>query len=345
MILQKAQGKPIALPETGAGNTADGAGISDNPTFVQWLSSTLESSGVPVDYVSIWDDNGNGNYAFSNAADDKPQEAAAWAQYFGGHSTSIASTASAPAAAHTSPTAGTTSEAAASSNSPDLLALNISEDYGNGDAKFTVSVDGKQIGGDYTASTQHSSSDSGTFLLAGDWGSGVNNVQVSFINDYDSAAPGTDRNLYVDSIAYDGVTYAGTTAALLGNGSDTFAVGGTTPTASGPADKLTLNLSEDALNGNAQFVLYIDGKAVSTPQAVTALNDAKATQAFSYSGNFGAGAHTIGVGFVNDAYGGSPSEDRNLYINGVTLNGSDVFSGAKAQDGNGISLFSVTTAQ
>jgi hypothetical protein len=334
----KAQGKPIAIPETGAGNTADGAGVSDNPTFVHWLSSTLGNAGVPVDYVSIWDSNGNGDYEFSNASDGKSQEAAAWAQYFGAQSTSTAPTTSIPT------TAASTSAAAASAPSTDTLALNISEDPGNADAAFTVSVDGQQVGGDYTASALHSSGDSGTFLLTGDWGSAVNDVQVSFINDANGTAPGAGQNLYVDSMAYDGVTYAGTTAALLGNTTGSFAVGGTTPTASGPADTLTLNLTEDAANGNAQFVLYIDGKAVTTPQQVTASKAAGATEAFSYSGNLGAGTHTIGVGFVNDAYYG-PGDDRNLYIDGVALNGASVFSGVQGQYGNGVSNFTVTTAQ
>jgi hypothetical protein len=48
------------------------------------------------------------------------------------------------------------------------------------------------------------------------------------------------------------------------------------------------------------------------------------------------------VGFVNDAYGGSASTDRNLYINGVTVNGTVEFSGTKAQDSHGISNFTVT---
>ena len=84
----KAQGKPIAIAETGAGSTSDGADVPDNPTFVQWLSNTLQNAGVPVDFVNIWDSNGGGNYEFSNPSDGKPQEAAAWAQYFGAQGTS-----------------------------------------------------------------------------------------------------------------------------------------------------------------------------------------------------------------------------------------------------------------
>ena len=539
----KAQGKPIAICETGAGATGDGAGLSDNPTFVQWLSSTLTNSGVPVDFVSIWDSNGGGEYEFSNTSDDKPLEAAAWAKYFGNQSTSspggggsthAASSAdtkvtgttgtiydtsgnawainssqqitengttvpssadvttlfwtgtaldqlntsgdwwtqplngaagtemaSAPAGYATPPkaititsatkavtttdtgsvkpfsnvaitdanadqtetaavtlsaaangalsdpnaatdgstlvngvltisgsattvaaaldglvfkptenqvaagksvattvtatikdTVGETTSAASTitatqvATAPpavDTLALQISQDAWQGNAEFTVSVDGKQVGGDYSASELHSSGDAGTFLLTGEWGSGVADVQVSFINDAYGGSAQTDRNLHVNSASYNGVTYAGTTATLDSDGTASFAVGGSTPTASAPADTITLNLSEDAWEGNANFVLYIDGKAVSTPQAVTALHSANATESFSFTGNLGAGSHTLGVAFVNDAYGGSGSEDRNLYINGVTVNGSSVFSGLKAQDSNGTSVFTLAT--
>jgi len=89
-------------------------------------------------------------------------------------------------------------------------------------------------------------------------------------------------------------------------------------------------------------MLYIDGKQITTPQVVSALRDANQTQGFTFTGAWGAGTHTIGVAFINDAYGGSSSLDRNLYINGVTMNGVDVFSGTKAQDSNGTANFTVT---
>ncbi|MGY0575809.1 hypothetical protein ACTGJ9_036205 [Bradyrhizobium sp. RDM12] len=45
--LAKSTGKPLAIGEAGAGNS-QGAGLSDNPTFVQWLSQTLKQSGCPL---------------------------------------------------------------------------------------------------------------------------------------------------------------------------------------------------------------------------------------------------------------------------------------------------------
>ena len=84
------QGKPFAIPETGAGNSDSGTDVSDDAAFPQWLASqltTAEGQGETIDFVNLWDSNGGGNYEFSNASDDKPQEAAAWAQYFGATTT------------------------------------------------------------------------------------------------------------------------------------------------------------------------------------------------------------------------------------------------------------------
>ena len=86
LAFAEAQGKPFAIPETGAGNSDSGTDVSDDAAFPQWLASQLtaaESQGETIDFVNIWDSNGGGNYEFSNASDDKPLEAAAWAQYFG----------------------------------------------------------------------------------------------------------------------------------------------------------------------------------------------------------------------------------------------------------------------
>ena len=96
--LAKSTGKPFAIAETSAGNTHDGAGLTDNPTFVQWLADTLHQSGVKVSFVNVWNSNSGGEYHFTSSADHKPLEAAAWAKYFGDPPTS----ASAPATTESS---------------------------------------------------------------------------------------------------------------------------------------------------------------------------------------------------------------------------------------------------
>jgi Ca-dependent carbohydrate-binding module xylan-binding len=220
----------------------------------------------------------------------------------------------------------------------------VSEDAWKGDAKFVVTLDGKQVGGVETVSALHSTSDTNLFLLTGSWGPGPHNVQIQFTNDAYGGTATTDRNLYVGSIAYDGTTYGNTTATMDSTGTDSFEVGGTTPVATGPADILTLHLSEDAWKGNAQFTLSIDGKQISTPQGVVASHSAGAWEDLSFAGNFGAGSHQIGITFTNDAYGGTPTTDRNLYINGIDLNGQHYGSGTTALMSNGTATFTVVTA-
>jgi hypothetical protein len=94
----EAQGLPVGLPETGAGGGGGEirAGLKDNAVFPAWEASVLKTSKVPVAFVSIWDDNGGGNYAFTPVESaGKPNEAAAWSANFG-----------AGAAAGSSPAAG-----------------------------------------------------------------------------------------------------------------------------------------------------------------------------------------------------------------------------------------------
>jgi hypothetical protein len=209
----------------------------------------------------------------------------------------------------------------------DVLALRMSEAAYQGNAEFTVDVNGTQVGGTFTTTALHSAGDAETVSLLGDWKSGVNDVQVNFINPDDGGSASEERSLSVNSIAYNGVTDAGTSATLTSAGSADFTVGGSTATAAGPTDKVSVTLSEDAYAGNAEFVLYVDGKAMTAPTVVSALQDANKTQGFTFTGNWGAGTHKIGIAFVNDAYGGSASEDRNLYVDGVAVNNTTVFSG------------------
>ena len=209
--------------------------------------------------------------------------------------------------AGTQPATGSSTPASTAS----AITLNVAEDAGQGDAQFTVSVDGQQVGGVMTASALQSSGDSNVFTLTGDWGQGAHDVQVQFLN---------GPNLYVNTIGYDGTTYAGTGSALTAGGTADVTVGAATTAA--PPDTLTVHLAEDAWNGDAQFTLSIDGQTVTTPQAVTASYSDGAWQDLTISGDFGSGTHDIGVTFTNDAYGGSSSTDRNLYVNGVDFNGT-----------------------
>ena len=110
-----------------------------------------------------------------------------------------------------------------------------------------------------------------------------------------------------------------------------------------PADTLSLHLSEDAYNGDAQFVLTIDGKQITMPQNVTGQHSAGAWQTIAFAGSFGAGSHTVGIKFANDAYGGTAATDRNLYVNGIDVNGQHYGAGTTAMMSNGTTTFNIAT--
>jgi hypothetical protein len=108
---------------------------------------------------------------------------------------------------------------------------------------------------------------------------------------------------------------------------DNFILSGTAPP-SGP-DELVLHLSEDAFQGDAQFRLLLDGNVLADRVSVTMAHTGAGFQDFVYAGSFGAGPHTVEVQFLNDAYAGSPSTDRNLYVGGITFDGHN-FAGETA---------------
>ena len=114
----------------------------------------------------------------------------------------------------------------------------------------------------------------------------------------------------------------------------------TAPSTTAPVNTLTLHLSEDAWQGNAQFLVSVDGKALNTATEVTASHASGSVQDFAFAGSFGAGPHDVAVTFLNDAYGGSAATDRNLYVNAINLDSQHQNLGV-AMYGNGTQHFKV----
>jgi hypothetical protein len=223
----------------------------------------------------------------------------------------------------------------------DTLVLHLSEDAWNGDAQFNVLLDGKQIGGPTSVTTLHSTGTFQDFTYAGDFGAGPHTVEIDFLNDAWGGTTATDRNMYVGGITFDGVSYAGQTAQdtamggapetdpnaaeMFTNGAVTFTnVGGSSPPPPPPSGESTivLHVSEDAWNGDAQFVVSVDGVQQGGVRTATASHAAGAVQDMTITGDFGAqGPGTVDVTFRNDAWGGSAATDRNLYVQGIDING------------------------
>lgn len=216
---------------------------------------------------------------------------------------------------------------------PDTLVVTLSEDAYEGDAEATISLNGTLLTATpIIVTAARAAGRTQTFTFQGDFGPQPQDLAISFLNDAYGGSPSLDRNLYVNGITLDGqqlVSGDGGSVALYATGTDHFAFsdsadpvavqGGTF--GSGP-DTLTVALAEDAFQGDALATISINGTLLTaTPITVTASHSADDSEVFTFKGDFGLGPNKIAVSFLNDAYGGSSSLDRNLYVDGITLNG------------------------
>ena len=344
-----ANGKPVAIAEAGAGSTSDGAGLGDNPVFVQWLYQTLENSGANVKFVNIWDSNGGSNYEFSYASDDKPQEAAAWAKYFGaqGTTTTVAAIA---AAGSVSTSASTAASSVTVGAGTDTIALKISEDAWQGDAQFNIMVDGTQIGSTQTAQASHAAGQDQTFNIMGDFGAGAHVVSIDFLDDAYGGTSDTDRNLYVDGASIDGTAIAGASLSLFSAGTQSISATTATTYVEGSGGSVTTLGNDTVIAGSGALTIDAQGPSVSVAGGSGAMTF------IAHGGNdtvaLGSGAAIFD--FTNGESGGSltianftPGTDI-LHLQGYSGSGvsSETVSGGSTQivlsDNTSITLTGVT---
>ncbi|MDP9096376.1 MAG: hypothetical protein M3N26_07495, partial [Pseudomonadota bacterium] len=157
-------------------------------------------------------------------------------------------------------------------------------------------------------------------------------------NDAYGGTSSTDRNLYLNSATLDGQLVSSSQANLWSAGTAHISV---TAASAGPAttsttaDALTLFMSEDAFQGDAQFTVQVDGATIGGVQTVTALHGSGQSQAFTVAATLGMGSHQVGVTFLNDAYAGDAAHDRNLYVDRMTLFGKIAANSTFARQSNG----------
>jgi len=73
-------------------------------------------------------------------------------------------------------------------------------------------------------------------------------------------------------------------------------------------DTLALLIAEDAYQGDAQFIISIDGKTIGGVQTATASHAAGATQEFDVKGTLTPGQHSATVNFLNDLTTAPPTQ-------------------------------------
>jgi len=114
----------------------------------------------------------------------------------------------------------------------------------------------------------------------------------------------------------------------------------TTMIGSGP-DSLVLRVSQDAYQGSAQYTVSVDGAQIDGTLTASALHGA-GSDIITVGANLAPGPHEVRLTFLNDAYGGTPATDRNLYLDGATYNGATVPGAEAALYSAGPAVFGIT---
>ena len=116
-------------------------------------------------------------------------------------------------------------------------------------------------------------------------------------------------------------------------------VGGpTTPT----SDTLVLNLSNGSWQSGVKFIASVDGKALAGAQTVAASHDAGMSQAFTFTGSFGTGAHTLTIDFLKEGPGAAAATQR-LFVDTIQFDGHAVAGAATNLAGGGVLGFALTS--
>jgi len=212
----------------------------------------------------------------------------------------------------------------------DTLVLRIAQDHYQGDAQYTVSIDGRQIGGTFTASALHSVGAADTLTLKGDWAAGAHRVEVRFLNDAWGGTATADRNLYVESATYNGKAVSGADLDLMSAGTAAFSFTEVSTTSTSAPDKSGVTSMEayflQLVNASRAEVgvkpLAFDAELV---KAAGAHSDwMLAADVFSHTG---ANGSTVGDRIKAAGYGATTWGENIAYISGsgaATLDEADV---------------------
>jgi hypothetical protein len=176
----------------------------------------------------------------------------------------------------------------------DTILLHVAEDAYQGDAKFFVTIDGKQVGTEQTVTALHSNGDWQDIALTGDFGSGTHQVGITFTNDLSGGTKATDRNLYVDWVELNGQHVQAETGTV-------------------DAGRGEVRSNEAMIWANGSLTLSADGG--NTIHAATALNAATPTDAIN----------TVQVGTAAADLASTSSHD--MFVFGKAAAHDDVITG------------------
>ena len=200
----------------------------------------------------------------------------------------------------------------------DTVSVRVSGDAWKGDPAFKLTLNGATVAASTTVTADHANGEWQTVTFKGDFNlDGSDRVGVSFTNDAWGGSSSTDRNLYVDEVSLNDEVNT-TNWNFMRNGTQYWDF---LKTPVEIEDTVSVRVSGDAWKGDPAFKLTLNGATVAASTTVTADHANGEWQTVTFKGDFNLdGSDRVGVSFTNDAWGGSSSTDRNLYVDEVSLN-------------------------
>lgn len=104
----------------------------------------------------------------------------------------------------------------------ETLVLNIAEDAYRGHARFTVAVDGPQVGGIQTATASHAAKQTQAFAITGRFGFTRHVVALTFLNEIRGRSMNRKRSLYLVGAMLNGIELWDLSLTMRTNGTAYF---------------------------------------------------------------------------------------------------------------------------
>jgi len=181
--------------------------------------------------------------------------------------------------------------------------------------------------------------------LYGAFASGTQKVTIEVL----PSKTDPDPELALLSASLNGVAISGVATKATGSSAFSFDFTGAPPAVAAPvaighgSDSIDLYFSEDAYLGNAEFTVSVNGTQIGGIYSATAINSLGQSQEFVLSHSFAAGTtYQISIDFLNDAWAGTQTTDRNLYLDEAKLNGATISGSSLSFYGDGTQSFSFT---
>ena len=112
-------------------------------------------------------------------------------------------------------------------------------------------------------------------------------------------------------------------------------------TSGAASDTLALGIIGDIYQGDVQFTAGVDGQQVGDVRTARSSHGGTLADTVDVLGDWARGNHTVTINFLNDAYGDTPTADRNLYLEGATYDGTFVPRVAQELQVGGLVSFDV----